>query len=64
MVTLCPEFMANILSPIAEKGNEKIVSWVRGKEMILTPDTFVHYFGLRRVENPDFEYPDVREPPL
>ena len=64
VVTLCAEFMANISSPIAEKHNEKIVSWVRGKEVILTPDTFVHYFGLRRVESPDFEYPDVGAPPL
>ena len=64
IVTLCAEFMANISSPIAEKGNERIVSWVRGKEIILTPDTFAHYYGLGRVENPDFEYPDVGAPPL
>ena len=64
VVTLCAEFMANISSPVAEKGNEKIVSWIRGKEIILTPDTFAHYFRLRRVESPDFEYPDLGAPHL
>ena len=28
VVTLCAEFMANILPPVVEKGSEKDVSWV------------------------------------
>ncbi|GFS35097.1 hypothetical protein Acr_00g0037810 [Actinidia rufa] len=64
VVTLYAEFMENISSPIDEKGNTKIVSWVQGKEIILTPDSFAHYFRLRQVENPNFEYPDVGVPPL
>ena len=64
VVTLCAEFMSNVSFSVAEKGNERIVSWVRGKEIILTPDTFAHYYGLRRVDSPDFDYPDIGVPPL
>ena len=39
VVILCAKFMANISSPN--------ISWVQGKEIILTPNTFAHYFGLR-----------------
>ena len=30
----------------------------------MTPDTFVRYFGLRRVANPKFDYPNVGAPPV
>ncbi|GFZ16815.1 hypothetical protein Acr_26g0000850 [Actinidia rufa] len=64
ILTLCAEFMSNISTLVAEKGSELIKSWVRGKEIILTPDTFVRYFGLRRVANPEFDYPNVGAPPV
>ena len=62
ILTLCAEFMSNISAPVTERGSEHIRSWVRGKEVILTPDTFVRYFGLRRVEDPKFDYPDLGAP--
>lgn len=64
ILTLCAEFMSNISAPVTEKGSEVIRSWVRGKEIILTPDTFARYFGLRRVENPEFDYPAIGAPPV
>ena len=63
-MTLCAKFMENISYLVANKGSEYIMSWVWGKEIILTSDTFARYFGLRRVKKTNFEYPDVRAPPL
>ncbi|GFY91301.1 hypothetical protein Acr_07g0014970 [Actinidia rufa] len=52
----------NAFHSMTEKGSKLIKSWVRGKKIILTPDTFVRYFGLRRVANPEFDYPNVGAP--
>ena len=45
VLTLCQEFMANIKdNPETEKGKEKLCSWVRGKKLKVTPDTFAEVF--------------------
>ncbi|GFZ18577.1 transmembrane protein, putative [Actinidia rufa] len=60
VLTLCQEFMVNIKdNPETEKGKEKLCSWVRGKKLKVTPDTFAEIFEIPREENPDFEFPDV-----
>ena len=65
ILTLCQEFMSNIRhKPVIEKGKEKMVSWVRGTKLIVTPNTFADIFGIPRVENPDFAFPDVGQPDL
>ncbi|GFS39338.1 hypothetical protein Acr_00g0062350 [Actinidia rufa] len=52
--------MANIKHrPVTKKGKERLVSWVRGKKLKVTPDTFAETFEIPREENPDFELPDV-----
>ncbi|GFS30838.1 hypothetical protein Acr_00g0014450 [Actinidia rufa] len=60
VLTLCQEFMANIKdNPEIEKGKEKLCSWVRGKKLKVTPDTFAKIFEIPREDNLDFEFPDV-----
>ena len=47
ILTLCQEFMANIKHrPVTEKGKERLVSWVRGKKLKVTPDTFAEIFEI------------------
>ncbi|GFS38127.1 hypothetical protein Acr_00g0055870 [Actinidia rufa] len=41
-------------------GKEKLCSWVRGKKLKVTPDTFVEIFEIPREENPEFAFPNVR----
>ena len=51
------EFMANITSLHASTGNRYIIrSWVRGVEIVITPDTFAEQFRLPRVADPQFTY--------
>ncbi|GFY97540.1 hypothetical protein Acr_12g0000810 [Actinidia rufa] len=65
ILTLCQEFMANIKQKsVTEKGKKRLVSWVRGKKLKITPDTFAKVFGLPHVENPEFEFSDVGMPDL
>ncbi|GFY97576.1 hypothetical protein Acr_12g0001170 [Actinidia rufa] len=45
---------------VIEKGKEKMISWVRGKKVVVTPNTFAEIFDIPHVENPDFAFPDVR----
>ena len=64
-LTPCQEFMSNIKhKPVIEKGKEKIISWVRGKKLIMTLDTFAKIFDIPRVENSNFIFPNVRLPDL
>ncbi|GFY96384.1 hypothetical protein Acr_11g0006900 [Actinidia rufa] len=52
--------MANIKhKPVTEKGKERLISWVRGKKLKITLDTFAEVFGLPRIEIPKFEFSDV-----
>ena len=39
-----------------EKGKEKLCSWVRGKKLKVTPDTFVEIFEIPREDNSEFEF--------
>ncbi|GFZ14647.1 hypothetical protein Acr_24g0008370 [Actinidia rufa] len=65
VLTLCQEFMANIKdNQKTKKGKEKLCSWVRGKKLKVTPNTFADIFEIPREENPDFEFPDVEMPNL
>ncbi|GFS33396.1 hypothetical protein Acr_00g0028170 [Actinidia rufa] len=65
VLTLCQEFMANIKgNPETEKGKEKLFSWVRGKQLKVTPDTFAEIFEIPREDNPEFEFPDIGMPDL
>ncbi|GFS42497.1 hypothetical protein Acr_00g0080140 [Actinidia rufa] len=57
--------MANINhKPLTEKGKERLISWMRGKKLKITPDMFDEVFGLPHVENPEFEFPDGWMPDL
>ena len=49
---------------VTEKGKERLVSWVRGKKLKVTPDTFVEIFEIPREENPEFEFLDIGMPDL
>ena len=52
--------MSNIKHKLViKKGKEKLISWVRGKKLIMTPNTFTKKFYISRIENPDFNFPDV-----
>ncbi|GFY91126.1 hypothetical protein Acr_07g0013220 [Actinidia rufa] len=65
ILTLCQEFMANIKhEPETEQGKEKLCSWVRGKKIKVTPDTFADIFEIPREENPEFAFPNVGMPDL
>ena len=55
ILILCQEFMDNIKHrPMTEKGKERLISWVRGNKLRVTPDTFAEIFDISRVENPEF----------
>ncbi|GFS38041.1 hypothetical protein Acr_00g0055320 [Actinidia rufa] len=63
ILTLCQEFMANIKYNLeTEKGKEKLYSWVRGKNLKVTLDTFVEIYAILREENPEFDFPDLGMP--
>ncbi|GFS36390.1 late embryogenesis abundant protein, group 2 [Actinidia rufa] len=65
VLTLCQEFMANIKHESeTEQGKEKLCSWVRGKKIKVTPDTFADIFEIPREENPEFAFPNVGMPDL
>ncbi|GFY96758.1 nucleosome assembly protein 1;2 [Actinidia rufa] len=65
VLTLCQEFMANVKhEPETEQGKEKLCSWVRGKKIKVTPDTFADIFEIPREENPEFAFPNVGMPDL
>ncbi|GFZ14636.1 hypothetical protein Acr_24g0008260 [Actinidia rufa] len=65
VLTLCQEFMANIKHELeTEQGKEKLCSWVRGKKLKVTPDTFAEIFKIPREENPEFAFPNVGMPDL
>ena len=49
---------------IIEKGKEKMISWVRGKKLVVTPNTFTKIFDIPWDENLDFSIPDVGMPNL
>ncbi|GFS34253.1 hypothetical protein Acr_00g0032940 [Actinidia rufa] len=60
ILTLCQEFMANIkYNPETEKGNEKLYSWVRGKKLKITLDTFAEIYAIPREEKLEFDFSDV-----
>ncbi|GFY80851.1 hypothetical protein Acr_01g0006600 [Actinidia rufa] len=60
VLTLWQEFMANIKdNRETKKGKGKLCSWVWGKKLKMTPDTFVEIFEIPREKNPNFEFPDV-----
>ena len=47
--------MSNIKhKPVIEKEKEKMISWVRGKKVVMTPNIFAEIFNIPRVENLDF----------
>ncbi|GFZ09856.1 hypothetical protein Acr_21g0004550 [Actinidia rufa] len=57
--------MANIkYNPETEKGKEKLCSWVWGKKLRVTPDTFAKIFEIPREDNQEFEFLDVGMPDL
>ena len=57
--------MSNIKhKPIIKKGKEKLISWVRRNKLIVTPNTFTKIFDIPRIENPDFDFPNVGMPDL
>ncbi|GFZ14665.1 hypothetical protein Acr_24g0008550 [Actinidia rufa] len=57
--------MANIKhEPETEQGKEKLCSWVRGKKLTVTPDTFAEIFEIPREKNPEFAFPNVGMPDL
>ena len=65
ILTLCQEFMENIKHrPVTEKGREKLISWVRGKKLKVTPNTFAEIFGIPQKENPNFKFSDIGMPDL
>ncbi|GFZ05427.1 nucleosome assembly protein 1;2 [Actinidia rufa] len=65
VLTLCQEFMANIKhKPETEQGKEKLCSWVRGKKLKVTPNTFAEIFEIPQEENPEFAFLNVGMPDL
>ena len=50
--------------PMIEKEKEMMISWVRGKKLRVTSDSFAEIFDIPRVENPEFEFPTVGMPNL
>ncbi|GFZ02205.1 hypothetical protein Acr_15g0008130 [Actinidia rufa] len=65
VLPLCQEFMANIKHELeTEQGKEKLCSWVRGKKIKVTPDTFADIFEIPREKNPEFAFPNVGMPDL
>ena len=60
--TLVAEFMANISSDPVCGDRHILRSWVRGRDIVITPDSFTEQFGLPRVAHPEFTY-DGEHPP-
>ncbi|GFS37315.1 hypothetical protein Acr_00g0051340 [Actinidia rufa] len=61
ILTLCQEFMSNIKHKLViEEGKERMISWVWEKKLKITPNTFPEIYGLPRIENPEFEFSNVR----
>ena len=55
ILTLCQEFMANIKHrPATEK--EKLISWVRGKKLKVSPDTFAEILRSRELRTPSSSF--------
>ena len=47
ILTLCQEFMANIKHKlVTDEGKERLISWVRGKKLKVSPDTFAEIFEI------------------
>ncbi|GFS38834.1 hypothetical protein Acr_00g0059720 [Actinidia rufa] len=64
ILTLCQEFMSNIKhKPVTKKGKERMIRWVMGKKLRVTPDTFAKIFEIPRVENSGFKFSNVGIPP-
>ncbi|GFY82744.1 hypothetical protein Acr_02g0009840 [Actinidia rufa] len=60
VLTLCQEFMENIKHELeTEQGKENLCSWVRGKKLKVTPNTFTEIFEIPQEENPEFAFPNV-----
>ena len=51
---LCGEFLANIIAIEEEPGKEQILSWVRSKNITLTPDSIAILCKLKRTEGAQF----------
>ena len=49
---------------MTKKGKERLISWVQGKKLKITLDTFAEVFGLPHVENSEFEISNVGMPDL
>ncbi|GFS29100.1 hypothetical protein Acr_00g0005390 [Actinidia rufa] len=65
ILTLCQEFMANIKHKlVVEKDKEGLISWIRGKKLKVTPNTFAKIFEILQEENPEFEFSDIGMPDL
>ncbi|GFS36297.1 hypothetical protein Acr_00g0045180 [Actinidia rufa] len=45
---------------VTEQGKEKLCSWVQGKKLKVTPNTFAEIFEIPREENPEFAFSNVR----
>ena len=59
---LCGEFFANIISIEEDPGKEHITSWVRGKNITITPDSIAALCKLKRTEGAQFQFkedPDI-----
>ncbi|GFZ02222.1 hypothetical protein Acr_15g0008300 [Actinidia rufa] len=57
--------MVNIKhEPVTEQGKDKLCSWMQGKKLKVTPDTFAEIFEIPREENPEFAFPNVGMPDL
>ncbi|GFS32071.1 hypothetical protein Acr_00g0020660 [Actinidia rufa] len=52
------------IGPVTKKSKVKLISWVRDKNLKVSPDIFVEIFEIPRVENPEFEFSDVGMPNL
>ena len=58
--TLYQEFMANIKPrPMIKKGKKKLISWIRGKKLRVSPDTFAEIFEIPKVEFSDIGMLDL-----
>ena len=65
ILTLCQELMENIrYNPATKKDKERLTSWVRGKKLKVTPNTFAEVFRIPREENPEFKLLDIGMPNL
>ena len=49
VLNLCQEFMANIKHrSVTDKSKQRMISWVRGKKLRVTSDTFDEIYGIPR----------------